>query len=136
MAEIRIVGSDGQATVTGHVAKFNAWSATISQPVTDTSAFGDSWSRARGGMKTGRGSASGTPSYNTASTAPNADTIEATGSAVTLLYASEGTNKCQISGTAIISDVNMNAQNAAGAGIAFNFQFDDTVTETWDETTS
>ena len=55
----RIVGSDGGCTVDGYNLKFTTWSATFSQVVTDTSAFGDTFAQKRGGLMSGTFSAGG-----------------------------------------------------------------------------
>ena len=55
----RIVGSDGGCSVDGYDMKFTTWSATFSQVVTDTSAFGDTFAQKRGGLMSGTFSAGG-----------------------------------------------------------------------------
>ena len=55
----RIVGSDGNCVVTGYGLKFTSWSLTLSNVVTDTSAFGDTFAAKRGGLMSGSFTATG-----------------------------------------------------------------------------
>ena len=55
----RIVGSDGNCIVTGYGLKFTSWSMTLSNVVTDTSAFGDTFAAKRGGLMSGSFTATG-----------------------------------------------------------------------------
>jgi len=55
----RIVGSDGNCIVSGYGLKFTSWSMTMSNVVTDTSAFGDTFAAKRGGLMSGTISATG-----------------------------------------------------------------------------
>lgn len=55
----RIVGSDGNCVVTGYGLKFTSWSMTLSNVVTDTSAFGDTFAAKRGGLMSGSFTATG-----------------------------------------------------------------------------
>lgn len=70
MSVIRLVGSDGNCLVSGYKLKFNSWSMTMSQVVTDTSALGDTFSVKRGGLMSGTFSASGTLFSNEANSSP------------------------------------------------------------------
>ena len=55
----RIVGSDGNCVLTGYGLKFTSWSMTLSNVVTDTSAFADTFALKRGGLMSGTISATG-----------------------------------------------------------------------------
>ena len=66
----RIVGSDGNCVVTGYGLKFTSWSMTLSNVVTDTSAFGDTFAAKRGGLMSGTFSATGVLQDNGSNTSP------------------------------------------------------------------
>jgi len=70
MSVVRLVGSDGNCSVSGYKLKFNSWSMTMSQVVTDTSALGDTFSVKRGGLMSGTFSASGTLFSNEVNSSP------------------------------------------------------------------
>jgi hypothetical protein len=70
MSAFRLVGSDGNCSVSGYKLKFNSWSMSMSQVVTDTSALGDTFSAKRGGLMSGTFSASGTLFANESNSSP------------------------------------------------------------------
>lgn len=139
MAETRIIGNDGSVTFfTNHNAILNSFSLTIAQVVSDVTGFGDTWRQKRGGVKDGRGSAAGFMSYDAADTGPGiADDSASSGdgpisgdaASITLIPVTG----CSWTGDAIISDVTVNSSKTGDATISFNFEFSNTITETWDE---
>ena len=66
----RIVGSDGNCVVTGYGLKFTSWSMTMSNVVTDTSAFGDTFAAKRGGLMSGTFTATGVIQDGDSNTSP------------------------------------------------------------------
>lgn len=136
----RIIGNDGSVTffdsgggTPRHNAILNAFSLTVAQVVSDVTGFGDTWRQKRGGVKDSRGSASGFMSFDAADTAPGLDDPvddPTNAEAVVRLTIATG---CYWEGNAIISDVTVNSSKTGDATISFNFEFSDTITETWDE---
>lgn len=131
MPETRAVGSDGDVTLpSGHNIVTRAWTMNINQPVTDTTGFGDTWRRNRGGVYGGGGSISGVPEFDATSTAPGAAALSNTGGSGTLQVATG----CTYGGTMIFSNFNAGSTQGGEATMSFDYVWDDTVTETWDET--
>jgi hypothetical protein len=119
-----IVGNDGDCAITGHVILFDRWSATITQNVTDVTAFGDVWAVNRGGIKGGTFSASG---KGDDASAPDGDGIDADGAAVTLTVIAAHT----VAGTAVISNVTHSSDVNGEQRSSFDGIFTGTITETW-----
>lgn len=130
MAETRVSGYDGAVTLpSGHAAKISAWSVDLDMVVSDVTAFGDGFRQYLGGVLGGRGSASGSMSYNGASSlAPAALTSRQTAANITLTVAT-GTN---YQGSVLLSNISITSDIKGGdATITFDFVFTGTITETW-----
>jgi hypothetical protein len=131
----RIVGSDGGCTVAGYNLKFTTWSATFSQVVTDTSAFGDSFAQKRGGLMSGTFSAGGVLQDDASTTTPmpadsgNID-LAATGVAVDLQANSTAS---LWEGNAVIANFSPSVSNAGEATATVDGEFTGAITITWDE---
>jgi hypothetical protein len=131
----RIVGSDGGCTVAGYNLKFTTWSATFSQVVTDTSAFGDSFAQKRGGLMSGTFSAGGVLQDDASTTIPMpADTgdiaMAATGVDVDLQ--ANGSSSLW-EGSAVIANFSPSVSNAGEATATVDGEFTGAISITWDE---
>jgi len=131
----RIVGSDGGCTVDGYNLKFTTWSATFSQVVTDTSAFGDSFAQKRGGLMSGTFSAGGVlqdgASPNTPMPASAGDiAMAATGVAVDL---QANSTSSLWEGSAVIANFSPTVTNAGEATATLDGEFTGAITITWAE---
>lgn len=132
----RIVGSDGGCTVAGYNLKFTTWSATFSQVVTDTSAFGDTFAQKRGGLMSGTFSAGGVLQDDASTTAPMPDSagdiaLGATGVDVDLQ--ANGSSSLW-EGSAVIANFSPSVTNAGEATATLDGEFTGAITITWDET--
>jgi hypothetical protein len=131
----RIVGSDGGCTVDGYNLKFTTWSATFSQVVTDTSAFGDSFAQKRGGLMSGTFSAGGVlqdgASPNTPMPASAGDiAMAATGVDVDL---QANSTSSLWEGSAVIANFSPTVTNAGEATATLDGEFTGAITITWAE---
>lgn len=143
----RIVGSDGNCIVTGYGLKFTSWSMTLSNVVTDTSAFGDTFAAKRGGLMSGTISATGVLQDNVsgASPMPHADdpseptdaniALSAAGTAF-IGYASDRTGtlddsfwSCQV----VISSVSPTSTNAGEATMSISGETTGDISISWEE---
>ncbi len=71
----KISGIDGSLTMpTGYNACFDSWSLVLGQRQNNVSCFGDVFESNVGGLKFGRWTATGTPTFNNTSTAPISST--------------------------------------------------------------
>ena len=125
----RIVGNDGAAALTGHLAVFDNWAATIATVLGDVTGFGDGWKRVRGGKKSGTFSAGG-HSDGLAAQAPLSTAIVPEGAAVALTL----TTGCTLTGTGVVGNVAFNSDVQGDQTIAFDGEFTGPILETWDET--
>ena len=143
----RIVGSDGNCIVTGYGLKFTSWSMTMSNVVTDTSAFGDTFAAKRGGLMSGTISATGVLQDNVsgASPMPHADdpseptdaniALSASGTAF-IGYASDRTGSVDDSlwsCAVVISSVSPTSTNAGEATMSIEGETTGDISITWEE---
>ena len=133
----RIVGSDGGCTVDGYNLKFTTWSATFSQVVTDTSAFGDTFAQKRGGLMSGTFSAGGVledgGSGGSADPMPDSAgdiALAATGVAVDL---QANSTSSLWEGSAVIANFSPTVTNAGEATATLDGEFTGAITITWAE---
>lgn len=143
MAETRIIGYDGNfafgvAAADGssqvHSAKIRTWSADFDMVTTETTAFGDAWRQFRGGIRGGRGSATGVLSFDATSTNPgvtDANRLTGLSSSTFTLTAAAG---CTYTGAALVSNISISSDKTGDATCTFDFVFTGDVTETWDQT--
>ena len=143
----RIVGSDGNCIVTGYSLKFASWSMTMSNVVTDTSAFGDTFAAKRGGLMSGTISATGVLQDNALNTSPmphagdpgapidNDIALSASGTAF-IGYASDRSGTLDDSFwscSVIISSVSPTSTNAGEATMSITGETSGDISITWEE---
>jgi len=132
----RLVGSDGSCTADGFNIKFTTWSASFTQAVTDTSAFGDSFAQKRGGLMSGTFSAGGVMQNNTGTTTPipiSGANINLAPEGVTVNLIADSTNTSKWSGTAVISNFSPSVTNAGESTATIDGEFTGDIAITWDE---
>ena len=131
----RIVGSDGGCTVDGYDMKFTTWSATFSQVVTDTSAFGDTFAQKRGGLMSGTFSAGGVLYDGESNSAPmpaSTGDIAMAAAGVDVDLQANGTASLW-EGSAVISNFSPTVTNAGEATATVDGEFTGAITITWAE---
>ena len=143
----RIVGSDGNCIVSGYGLKFTSWSMTLSNVVTDTSAFADTFALKRGGLMSGTISATGVLQDNVSGSSPmpHADdpseptdaniALSAAGTAF-IGYASDRAGalndsfwSCQV----VISSVSPTSTNAGEATMSISGETTGDISISWEE---
>jgi hypothetical protein len=132
----RLVGSDGLCTAAGFNIKFTTWSASFTQAVTDTSAFGDSFAQKRGGLMSGTFSAGGVMQNNAGSTSPipiDTAKINLAPAGVAVVLTADSTNTSTWSGTAVISNFAPSVTNAGESTATIDGEFTGDIAITWDE---
>lgn len=146
MATLRVYGSDGAATLNSaaaasgsgvHNLLSNTWTASVNMEISRVRAYGDSWSTAKGGVKTASGTIGGGMSYNVAKSGPNIVGAATTGTLDTafLLTAAAGcTYQVASPNTVIIGQAGVNHQFSGDVTVNFNWEANGPMTETWDET--
>jgi hypothetical protein len=133
----RLVGSDGTCTAAGFNIKFTTWSASFTQAVTDTSAFGDSFAQKRGGLMSGTFSAGGVMQSNASTTTPipiDTAKINLAPEGVAVVLTADSTNTSTWSGTAVISNFAPSVTNAGESTATIDGEFTGDIAITWDET--
>ena len=131
----RIVGSDGGCSVDGYDMKFTTWSATFSQVVTDTSAFGDTFAQKRGGLMSGTFSAGGVLYDGEANSAPmpvSGSDIAMAAAGVDVDLQANGTASLW-EGSAVIANFSPTVTNAGEATATLDGEFTGAITITWAE---
>jgi hypothetical protein len=143
----RIVGSDGNCVVTGYGLKFTSWSMTLSNVVTDTSAFGDTFAAKRGGLMSGSFTATGViqDGGSNNSPMPHADdpaaptdsniAMSAAGTAF-IGYASDRTGSADDSFwscAVVVSSAAPTSSNAGEATMTITGETTGDISITWDE---
>jgi hypothetical protein len=131
----RIVGSDGGCSVDGYDMKFTTWSATFSQVVTDTSAFGDTFAQKRGGLMSGTFSAGGVLYDGEGNSAPmpvDGSDIAMAAAGVDVDLQANGTASLW-EGSAVISNFSPTVTNAGEATATVDGEFTGAITITWAE---
>jgi hypothetical protein len=130
----RITGSDGSCSVTGYKIKFNTWSATFSQVITDLSAFGDSFASKKGGLMSGTFSASGIMEKDVdAEPMPFSGSIVMGSGGVNVELKAASASDCMWSGSAVIGNVSPTSTMAGDASCSVDGEFDGAISLTWDE---
>jgi hypothetical protein len=131
----RIVGSDGGCTVDGYNLKFTTWSATFSQVVTDTSAFGDTFAQKRGGLMSGTFSAGGVLQDGASPNIPmpaSAGDIAMAATGVDVDLQANSTSSLW-EGSAVIANFSPTVTNAGEATATLDGEFTGAITITWAE---
>lgn len=132
MAEQDVSGFDGDVTMpTVHGGEAFAWSLRSSTAVKNTSRYGGGrFAKKRGGMIEATGHVDVFLRMDAANTSPGAFDTVPDGSAITL----QAATGCTYGGSAVFTNFTLDhtfADPAVAAG--WDFEFNGTVTETWDE---
>lgn len=140
MASTRLVGNDGDITMpTNHNAVINSWSGTISQVVSETTGFGESFRQYRGGVMGMRWSATGVPKADAATHSPLPDSTDTllmsvAGATITLKVAGAVSGESSYSGTAIVESLDVGVDKTGASTLSYSGVISGTITQTWDET--
>lgn len=136
MAETRAVGNDGNITLpTGHVAVIRSWTGSITQVVTETTGFVDTFRRYRGGVMGMEWTATGGPKFGAASMLPLPESttdvvgMDVDGATITLTVATA----TSYSGTGIVRQMDISSDKLGEAALTYSGVIDNTITQTWAE---
>ena len=126
----RIVGNEGVVSFGVHSILANAWSISISRVVSDVTAYGDSSSRAVGGMPTYTGSVSGFLEKDSSNTSPElVGTFDSDDVVVVVLTAASGcTYTCS---TCHVSGASVNVNKTGDTTLSFDFTASGGFVESW-----
>lgn len=140
MASTALVGNDGSITMpTGHNAVINAWTGSISQVVSETTGFSDSFRNYRGGVMGMRWTASGLPKADAATHSPLPDStdtlaMDVAGATITLTVAEAVSGASSYAGSAIIESLDISVNKLGESTLNYSGVISGTITQTWDET--
>ncbi len=121
-------GTDGSITTSGFGCHFNAFDCNISQGLTESYGYGDTWVRRHGTILGAVGSISGFTDSGTTANAPGITTVFTRSGISTTLQWKSG---CTLAGTFVYSGLSLVNNFLGTPTSSYGFASDGTVTETW-----